>query len=175
MLECAILLLACLAMLSAACGPVQSLTTGGQDEAEVSLFDLPLPTAGAEVTPGPVVDLVVPPTPTPTPTLPANGADTSDLIQRGEQVFAANCATCHGAEGAGDEQYPALRNNAFVNANDPAPVIETVLYGRGEMPAFQDTLSNQEIAAVVSYIRDAWGNDAAAITVEQVRSVADGG
>lgn len=43
------------------------------------------------------------------------------------------------------------------------------------MPAFQDTLSNQEIAAVISYVRKAWGNNASTVTVEQVRSVATGG
>jgi mono/diheme cytochrome c family protein len=140
-----------------------------------SLAVLPLPTVGAEVTPGPIVALVSPPTPTPTPTLAAGEENAEALIARGETVYADNCATCHQPDGQGQGDYPALAGNAFVTADEPTAVIETVLYGRGEMPAFADTLANQEIAAVISYIRNSWGNSAAAVAVEQVRTVADSG
>lgn len=139
-----------------------------------SLVNLPLPTAGAEVMTGPVVALVFPPTPTPSP-IPTAGAAGEQLINRGEQIYTANCATCHQPDGEGQGAYPALRENAFVTAQDPTQVIQTVLHGRGQMPAFQDTLSNQESAAVISYVRNAWGNNASTVTVEQVRSVAAGG
>lgn len=137
-----------------------------------SLVILPLPTVGAAVTPGPIVALVVPPTPTPMPTLAADTADPTALIQRGEVIYREHCATCHQPAGQGQGAYPALAGNDFVTAADPAPVIETVLHGRGEMPAFSDTLSNQEIAAVISAIRNRWGNAAAAVDVAQVQSVA---
>lgn len=139
-----------------------------------ALITLPLPTAGAVVTPGPIVGIVVPPTPTPTPTLAAEAASADALIQRGEAIYAETCATCHQPDGQGQGDYPALAGNRFVTADDPAQVIETVLHGRGAMPAFEDTLANQGIAAVVSYIRNSWGNSATAVAVEQVRSVVNG-
>ncbi|MEZ4728464.1 MAG: cytochrome c [Caldilineaceae bacterium] len=149
--------------------------TPGEPAAAVrSLVNLPLPTADAAVMTGPVVALVFPPTPTPPP-IPTAGAAGEQLINRGEQRYAAHCVTCHQPDGAGQGAYPALSGNAFVTDQEPTQVIQTVLYGRGQMPAFQDTLSNQEIAAVISYIRKAWDNNASAVTVEQVRPVAAGG
>lgn len=98
-----------------------------------------------------------------------------ELINQGEEIFAANCAICHQPNGQGTSDYPALDGNEFVTAEDPAPVIETVLYGRGQMPAFQDVLSEQQIAAVISYIRNAWSNDAGIISSEQIQEVQEGG
>jgi mono/diheme cytochrome c family protein len=55
---------------------------------------------------------------------------------------------------------------------DPAPLIATVLYGRNNMPAMQDSHSSEELAAVLTFVRSAWGNQAepvAAQTVDEVR------
>jgi cytochrome c6 len=160
-----------LVALLAACQLPWSTTTVEALPVSRSLITLPLPTAGAEVTPGPIVAIVMPPTPTPTPTLAAGAADAETLVQRGEAIYAEHCASCHQADGQGQDDYPALAGSAFVTADDPAQVIETVLHGRGAMPAFEDTLANQAIAAVVSYIRNSWGNSADAVTVEQVRTI----
>lgn len=102
-------------------------------------------------------------------------ADDEELIGQGEEIFVANCAACHQANGQGTAEYPALDGNEFVTAEDPAPVIETVLHGRGEMPAFQDVLSDQQIAAAVSYIRNAWSNEASVVSPEQVQDIREGG
>ena len=56
--------------------------------------------------------------------------------------------------------YPRLAGNPIVTLHDPSPVIETVTYGQGSMMAFKDKLSGDNIAAVLSYIRNAWGNEA---------------
>ncbi|MDQ4076447.1 MAG: cytochrome c [Chloroflexota bacterium] len=93
-------------------------------------------------------------------------------LAHGEQVYADNCAVCHGSEGEGRGGNPPHRNNPFVTG-DPEPVIEVVLHGRGGMPAFGDQLSDQEIADVISYIRTAWTNDAEPVTPEQVAEVRD--
>ena len=169
-----IVLLVALAALVTACALPRPLERAAAAPAVRSLVTLPLPTVGAEVTPGPVVALVLPPTPTATPTLSAAETDAATLVQRGEVVYTDNCATCHQPDGQGQGQYPALAGSAFVTADEPTPVITTVLHGRGAMPAFEDTLANQEITAVVSYIRNSWGNDAAAVAVEQVRRAAQG-
>ena len=64
-----------------------------------------------------------------------------------------------------------MNQNAFV-VGDPKPVIATVLNGRkgslGQMPAWKDKLDDQQIAAVVTYIRQAWSNRAAPVTPAMV-------
>ncbi|HRW05474.1 MAG TPA: cytochrome c [Caldilineaceae bacterium] len=103
----------------------------------------------------------------PAPTLTAEA-----LIQRGAKLYTGNCAPCHRGNGEGNlGRFPALNGNAFVTAQVPTPLIRTVLYGRGVMPAFAATLSDQETAAVLSYIRNSWGNDASVIHAAAVQQV----
>jgi cytochrome c6 len=81
----------------------------------------------------------------------------------GAAVFAGNCAACHQAQGQGIEgAFPALAKNKFV-VGDPKLVAATVLNGRGGMPAFRDSLKDEDLAAAVSYVRVSWGNKAPAI------------
>ena len=100
------------------------------------------------------------------------GQASGDLFQQGQKVFGENCAQCHRANGEGlPATFPALNKNPFV-AGDPEPVIATVLNGLkgslGQMPAWKDKLDDQQIAAVVSYIRQAWSNRAAPVTTAMV-------
>jgi mono/diheme cytochrome c family protein len=88
--------------------------------------------------------------------------------QQGQEVFEAHCAQCHRANGEGlPDTFPALNKNTFV-VGEPSPVIATVLNGLkgslGQMPAWKDKLDDAQIAAVVTYIRQAWSNRAAAVT-----------
>ena len=93
-------------------------------------------------------------------------------LQQGERLYAVNCAPCHQANGEGNlQRFPALNNNALVTAQDPGPLIQTVSSGRGIMPAFAPVLPAHELAAVLSYIRNAWDNSAAVITGTQVSQV----
>lgn len=86
----------------------------------------------------------------------------------GDQVYEDNCAACHQADGTGIQgAYPAFVGNGFVLA-DPDPVIQTLLNGRGGMPSFRNDLSNEQIAAVVSHIRNTWGNQAPPVIPEMV-------
>lgn len=95
-----------------------------------------------------------------------------DATQRGQAVFEDNCAQCHRTNGEGlPATFPALNKNPFV-LGEPSPVIATVLNGRkgnlGQMPSWRDKLDDQQIAAVVTYIRQAWSNRAAAVTPAMV-------
>ena len=95
-----------------------------------------------------------------------------DAAQRGQAVFEDNCAQCHRSNGEGlPATFPALNKNPFV-LGDPKPVIATVLNGRkgalGRMPGWKDTLDDEQIAAVVTYIRQAWSNRAAPVTTAMV-------
>jgi mono/diheme cytochrome c family protein len=91
-----------------------------------------------------------------------------DPVQMGKEVFEDSCAQCHRTNGKGlPGTFPAHDGNPFV-VGPPGPVIATVLNGRkgnmGQMPSWKDKLDDQQIAAVVTYIRQAWSNRAAAVT-----------
>lgn len=92
----------------------------------------------------------------------------------GRQVYEANCAQCHGSSGQGiPGVYPALDGDPFVTSSAELPV-QVVLEGRAPapdtppMPGFGDLLSDEEIAAVVSYIRGHWSNEAEPVRAESV-------
>jgi cytochrome c oxidase subunit II len=102
-----------------------------------------------------------------------DGADAEELISQGEQVYTANCAACHGPEGQGGGVFPALAGSELLTG-DPTGAIQVVVHGRGAMPAFGGTLSNEQIAAVLSYERNSWGNEAEIIAPEQVAQAAEG-
>lgn len=94
---------------------------------------------------------------------------TRDLLKRGERIYIEYCAECHQTDGKGwSTLYPRLAGNPIVTLHDPAPVIETVLYGQGSMMSFSEKLNVEEIASVISYIRNAWGNNAAPVSPHQI-------
>jgi alcohol dehydrogenase (quinone), cytochrome c subunit len=96
--------------------------------------------------------------------------DEEQLVSEGEEVYISNCARCHQLDGGGfADAYPPLAGNPVVTLHDPNFAIDAVVRGQGAMPPFGPTLSNEQIAAVVSYIRTAWGNDASIIEPRQVR------
>lgn len=82
----------------------------------------------------------------------------ADLSARGEKVYAANCVACHQANGAGvPGAFPALAGSAMVTGPQDAQ-IGILLNGKNGMPAWKATLSDTEIAAVITYTRNTWGN-----------------
>ena len=108
---------------------------------------------------------------------PGGGATNAN----GAKVFSNNCASCHGAQGQGvPGTFPPLANNPVVTG-DPEKVIGIVLGGlhgsiqingqtyNGMMPAWKGTLSNKDVADVITYIRASLGNNkASAVTEAQV-------
>lgn len=107
-------------------------------------------------------------------------AMTGSAQSPGEKVFTANCSSCHQANGKGQPGvFPPLAGNAVVTG-DATGVIHIVKDGlngkvavhgtayNGQMPPWKGTLSDSDIAAVVTYIRTAWGNSATAVTESQV-------
>jgi mono/diheme cytochrome c family protein len=81
----------------------------------------------------------------------------------GKALFAANCAACHQPMGQGIAgAFPALAKNKFV-VGDPKLVAATILNGRGGMPAFRDSLKDDDLSAIASFVRTNWGNKAPAI------------
>jgi cytochrome c6 len=98
-----------------------------------------------------------------------------DLLKQGQEVYENNCSDCHRSNGEGlPVKFPALKGNAYVQG-DPQAVISTVVNGRkgslGLMPAWKEHLDHDQIAAVMSYIRNAWGNTAPAVKPEDVKKL----
>ena len=95
----------------------------------------------------------------------ANAQDMDALLDDGEDIFGTFCAVCHGGEGGGSEG-PRLIGNQLINSI--SLIMDQVMRGGAYMPAFGPRLSDQEIAAVATYIRNSWGNEFGVVTVEQV-------
>jgi cytochrome c oxidase subunit 2 len=82
----------------------------------------------------------------------------AELSARGEKVYAANCVACHQASGQGvPGAFPALAGSQMVNGPQD-PHIGIMLNGKNGMPAWKGTLNDTEIAAVITYTRNIWGN-----------------
>ncbi len=82
----------------------------------------------------------------------------TELAARGEKVYAANCVACHQANGGGvPGAFPALAGAASVNGPQDGQ-IAILLNGKNGMPAWKATLSDTEIAAVITYTRNSFGN-----------------
>jgi cytochrome c oxidase subunit 2 len=83
-----------------------------------------------------------------------------DLLAKGETVYQANCAACHGPTGAGiPGAFPAMTGSAIITG-DTAGHIDVVVNGKAgtAMAAFKGQLNDVDIAAVITYERNALGN-----------------
>ncbi len=84
----------------------------------------------------------------------------SELMQLGETTYMAYCAACHQPTGLGlPPAFPALKGSAVATTGSIKDHIAIIQNGKGMMPPFGKQLSLKEIAAVVTYERNAWDND----------------
>lgn len=98
----------------------------------------------------------------------------------GANLYMQNCESCHVDTGKGYPPYlPPLAGNPPVMDPDPASLINIVLNGSSRlivdgtpdayrMPGYRLTLNDQQIADIVSFMRAEWGNNASAVTAQQV-------
>jgi mono/diheme cytochrome c family protein len=106
-------------------------------------------------------------------------------MKAGQAAYRDNCAACHIATGEGVAQlFPTLKGSATVQSSDPTSLIRVVLEGAQSvatnpaptgpaMPAFGWKLSDADTAAVLTYIRNSWGNAAPAVSSEDVKKLRD--
>jgi len=84
-----------------------------------------------------------------------------ELMSQGESIYTARCAVCHQANGEGiPGAFPAIKGSPI--ATGPiSEHIDVIVNGRPgtAMQSFSNQLSDKEIAAVITYQRNAWGND----------------
>jgi mono/diheme cytochrome c family protein len=115
-------------------------------------------------------------------TVKPTGVSVTAAMARGKILFKEICATCHQADGSGvPRMNPPLIKTAYV-LGDKTKLIKVLLLGLNEdveidgeyysnpMPP-QATLKDEEIADVLTFVRNSFGNKAAAITATQVKAV----
>lgn len=105
------------------------------------------------------------------------------MAANGLRVYQEHCAQCHGEDGRGRGlDYPPLAGNPLVAGESHVNSVRMVLFGGvapatagnprpRSMPPYVGRLGEDEIAAVVTYIRSAWGNDAPPVGVDDVRAL----
>jgi len=111
---------------------------------------------------------------------PDGPAPTDDEMKTGKAIYARNCIACHEADGSSSPRiYPPLNGNALLQSADPASTLRIILDGAqtvttprapnpGSMPGYAKQLTDQEIADVTNYIRNAFGNAAPVVTADRV-------
>lgn len=104
----------------------------------------------------------------------------------GGRIYGAYCMGCHQPNGAGAPNVaPPLAASEWVLASKPDRMVRIVLHGlqgpievKGTewnlaMLAWKDSLNDQQVADVLTYVRNSWGNKAAPVTAEQVKAIRD--
>jgi mono/diheme cytochrome c family protein len=111
----------------------------------------------------------------------ANAQPDPGAMRRGAEIYSDACSSCHLENGVGQPRYfPPLGPNAMLQQADPIGLEHLILAGGRigtspsrpsplSMPSFAWKLSDQEVADVSTYIRNSWGNQAAAVSVSDVR------
>src|SRR5690242_6151320 len=117
---------------------------------------------------------------------PGGGEQQAELTprDRGKKTFAANCQTCHQANGLGvPGQYPPLAGSEFTTGGSSRPgmivlkglegpvTVKGQQYGTAVMQPWDKTLTDKQIADVMTYERSEWGNSASPVTAEQVAAL----
>lgn len=110
----------------------------------------------------------------------ASAAPDQSVMKIGAQIYADECSGCHTRNGQGAPGlFPSLNGSPVVQQIDPTSLMRVVLRGAlsvgtdkaptaPAMPAFGWALNDDQVAAVVTYIRNTWGNAAPAVTASQV-------
>jgi mono/diheme cytochrome c family protein len=103
-----------------------------------------------------------------------------DRGMQGQRAYLDNCNACHGSDGSGAPRtFPNLAKNENINAQNPISLIHIVLAGSSmpstqtapsafAMPGFGWRLTDDEIADVLTFVRGNWGNQATAVSAQEV-------
>jgi mono/diheme cytochrome c family protein len=101
-------------------------------------------------------------------------------MMAGGAIYRDQCSACHGLDGKGvDRLFPSVANSSMARADDPSTVIRIVLRGARSvatekeptapaMPSYGWQLNDGQVANVLNYIRNPWGNAAPAVSADAV-------
>jgi mono/diheme cytochrome c family protein len=104
----------------------------------------------------------------------------SGIMRAGSAIYKDSCAACHRDSGAGESDlFPRLAGSALVQSDDATTLIRIVLQGSRavstsskptapSMPAFDWRLNDAQVASVLTYIRNNWGNAATPVVARAV-------
>jgi alcohol dehydrogenase (quinone), cytochrome c subunit len=104
---------------------------------------------------------------------------------RGAELYVDNCAVCHRTDGEGYARvFPEIAGNSTVLSDDATSLIRLILLGsvspatagapsRLGMPGFASRLSDDDVAKLVTFVRQSWGNNASTVMVSSVKAVRD--
>src|SRR5206468_1673308 len=107
---------------------------------------------------------------------PAPLSKDDPVMVAGAAIYRDQCSACHGFDGHGVPRlFPSLADSSMVHSDDPSTLIRIVLRGARSaatkdeptspgMPSFGWQLDDPKLAAVVTYVRNAWGSGAAAVS-----------
>lgn len=117
-------------------------------------------------------------TPAPTPV-----AVSDPRMQIGEAIYVDTCSACHTRSGDGIQHiFPKLAGSSIVKQDDPTTLVRIILTGvqgagtdaaptSPAMPSFGYRLDDNQVAAVITYIRNSWGNAASAVDADTVKAL----
>lgn len=126
------------------------------------------------------------PAPAPAPPADAPTGAAAGLRERGEQLYRDHCSDCHGRDGQGvPGAYPALAGNRAVLLDPALNLVQVIVHGgfapstAGNprpygMPPYGLVLNHADIAALLTYLRSAWGHRAAAVSPLEVQRWREG-
>lgn len=142
-----------------------AMSAASRDSAADEPAPVATPAAASAAPPAPAPAVVAAPAAAPAapakPAAPAANMTKDQLITKGKAVYLDNCAGCHGENGEGQPgTFPALKGSKVVRG----PIdkhIKTVLNGveNTAMPPWAENLNDEEIAAVITFKRNSWGNN----------------
>lgn len=93
----------------------------------------------------------------------AEATVSAETLAQGEELYLKNCRLCHGTKGTSGK--PLANNEMLESAEYVAGVI---LVGPGYMASFADHLSDEEIALITTYVRNAWGHSYGPVSADIV-------
>jgi mono/diheme cytochrome c family protein len=120
--------------------------------------------------------------------VPGSGADVraiaadDPMMRAGNAIYRDQCSACHGLDGRGvPKLFPSLAESSMVRSTDPTSLIRIVLRGARSvataseptspgMPSYGAQLDDAQVAAVLTFVRNAWGSAAAGVAPTTVRN-----
>jgi mono/diheme cytochrome c family protein len=87
-------------------------------------------------------------------------------MEAGRKEYMKNCRTCHGSKGTAG--VPLAKNPKVVG--NPGYLVWAILTGPGYMPEFAPVLSNEQIAAIATFVEHSWGDSSGIVTPDDVQA-----